>query len=105
MSTVMKRIIRLLICFGLAVQCTVRENTLRRAGLGRLTRQYNPASGAETLGQWMNAVMSMKSDGGTMAVADAVAMVRATPPEDRSRFAREIWAKRRKRRTDRGVPF
>jgi hypothetical protein len=77
--------------------CNVRcGNTLRRAGLGRLTRQYNPANGAENLGQWMNAVTSMKGDGGTMAVADAVAMVRATPPEDRSRFAREIWAKRRK---------
>jgi hypothetical protein len=29
-------------------------------------------------------VMSMKGDGGMMAVADAVAMVRASPPEDRS---------------------
>jgi hypothetical protein len=86
--------------------CNVRcGNTLRRAGLGRLTRQYNPASGADSLGQWMNAVMSMKGDGGTMEVADAVAMVRATQPEDRSRFAREIWAKRRKRGTDREVPF
>jgi len=82
--------------------CNVRcGNTLRRAGIGRLTRQYNPASGAENLGQWMNAVMSMKVDGGTMTVADAVAMVRATPPGDRSRFAREIWARRRKRGTDR----
>jgi hypothetical protein len=53
----------------------------------------------------MNAVTSMKGDGGTMSVADAVAMVRATPPEDRSRFAREIWAKRSKRGTDKGVPF
>ena len=74
-------------------------------GPQRLTRRYNPASGAENLGQWMNAVTSMKGDGETMAVVDAVAMVRATPPEDRSRFAREIWAKRRKRGTDRAVPF
>ncbi len=88
-------------------RCNVRcGNVLRREGLGRLTRQYNPASGAENLGQWVNAVTSLKGDGGTMAVGDAVAMVRATLPEDRSRFAREIWAKRRKRGTDRtSVPF
>jgi hypothetical protein len=73
--------------------------------LGRVTRQFNPAEGAETLGAWMNAVMSMKGAGGTMAVADAVAMIRATPPEDRSRFAREIWATRRQHGTDRQVPF
>jgi hypothetical protein len=53
----------------------------------------------------MNAVMSMKGDGGTMNVADAVAMIHATPPEDRSHFAREIWARRRRRGTDRAVPF
>ena len=87
--------------------CNVRcGNTLRRYGLGRLTRQYNPgAAGAENLGQWMNAVMSMKGEGGTMTVSDAVAMIRATPPEDRSRFAREIWARRRQRGTDLQVPF
>jgi len=87
--------------------CNVRcGNTLRRAGIGRLTRQYNPAStGAETLGQWMNAVMSMKGDGGGMAVGDAVAIIRATPHEMRSRFAKEIWAIRRRHGTDRAVPF
>jgi hypothetical protein len=87
--------------------CNVRcGNTLRRAGLGRRTRQYNPpANGAENLGQWMNAVMSMKGEGGTMSVADAVAMIRATAPEERSRFAREIWAIRRRRGTSSRVPF
>jgi hypothetical protein len=54
----------------------------------------------------MNAVMSMKGEGGTMAVADAVAIIRATPPEERSRFAQEIWDRRRRRGTDRtAVPF
>jgi hypothetical protein len=87
-------------------RCNVRcGNTLRRAGLGRLTRQYNPSAGAENLGQWMNAVVSMKGEGGSMAVAEAVAMIRATPPEQRSRFAREIWARRRRHGTDRAVPF
>ena len=46
----------------------------------------------------MNAVMSMKGEpGGNMSVAGAAAMIHATPPEDPSPFAREIWAKRRKR--------
>jgi hypothetical protein len=86
--------------------CNVKSgNAMRRAGLGRLTRQFNPAVGADTLGAWLNAVMSMKGDGGTMAVADAVAMIRATPPEDRSRFAREIWSRRRQHGTDKTVPF
>jgi hypothetical protein len=87
--------------------CNVRcGNVLRRAGIGRLTRQYNPASeGAPNLGAWMNAVMSMKGDGGTMPVSEAVAMIRATPPDERSRFAREIWNRRRLRGTDRAVPF
>jgi hypothetical protein len=53
----------------------------------------------------MNAVTSMKGDGGTMIVADAVAMIHATPPEDRSRFGKEIWAIRRRRGTDSTVPF
>jgi hypothetical protein len=53
----------------------------------------------------MNAVVSMKGEGGSMDVADAVAMIRATPPEQRSRFAKDIWAIRRRRGTDRAVPF
>lgn len=72
-------------------------NSLRRAKLGRKTRQYNPASGAQNLGQWLNAVLSLRGDGGTMSVADAVTMVHATPAEDRNSFAREIWSKRRSR--------
>jgi len=49
--------------------------------------------------------MSMKGEGGTMAVADAVAMIRATTPDERSRLAREIWARRRQHGTERAVPF
>jgi hypothetical protein len=79
--------------------------------LGRRTRQYNPASdGAQTLGAWLNAVASIKGEGGTMAVSDAVALIHATPPEARSEFAREIWNKRRQRhgptgRKNNEVPF
>ena len=86
-----------------------RGNTLRRAGIGRKTRQYNPASeGATSLGQWLTAVTSMKGESSDMAVQDAVAMIHATPPEKRSRFAKEIWKLRRARGTDRRageVPF
>ena len=55
-------------------QIIVRVRSERkRAGIGRKTRQYNPTGdGAQTLGQWMNAVMSMKGQGGDMSVEDAV---------------------------------
>lgn len=67
----------------------------KKLGIGRRTRQYNPA-GAETLGQWLNAVQSLKGEsGGTMDLDAAVEMVRYTSPVKRSEFAREIWAKRR----------
>ncbi len=104
-------------------------NQLRNAGLGRPTRQFNPTSprpnpkrrkaaprgpageaGAASLGAWINAVQSLKGlPGGGMEVADAVALIRATPPEKRSEYARQIWRIRRDRhggtgRTD-NVPF
>jgi hypothetical protein len=85
-------------------------NTLRRAGLGRLTVQYNPASkGAVSLGQWLTAVLSVKGQSDQMTVSAAVEVIRATPPERRSEFAQEIWERRRARygpsgRSD-SVPF
>lgn len=91
--------------------CNTRLGVVfKRLGLGRRTRQYNPsASGAETLGAWMNAVQSMKGDpGGNMPVADAVAMIHATPPDQRSTFARDVWEIRRRRHGATGrvqVPF
>lgn len=88
---------------------------LTAAGLGRATNQYNPGrrrgrsshgDGAMTMGQWFNAVMSMKGDSrGSMRVADAVALIRATPASRRSSFAKEIWDLRRERGTDSSVPF
>jgi hypothetical protein len=81
---------------------------LKRMGMGRRTHQFNPESaGAKSLGQWLTAVMSMKGEGSEMSVADAVAMIHATPPAQRSEFAREIWTRRRERGTDRPgeVPF
>jgi hypothetical protein len=93
--------------------CNVRcGNTLRNAGIGRRTRQYNPSEeasqGARSLGQWLTAVLSMKGESREMSVPAAVAMIRATPPERRSQFASEIWARRRAHGTDRSageVPF
>jgi hypothetical protein len=91
--------------------CNVRcANTLRAAGIGRLTRQSNPASqgGARSLGQWLTAVFSMKGESQQMTVPAAVAMIRATPPEKRSGFGSQIWARRRAHGTDRRpstVPF
>jgi len=80
----------------------------KRLGLGRRTRQFNPlAEGAQNLAQWLMAVLSMKGESNQMSVPEAVAMTRATPPEDRSAFASEIWRRRRDRGTDRWsqVPF
>lgn len=75
---------------------------MQRHGLGRRTRQYNPDSrGARTLAQWVTAVLALHGESQTMKVADAIALVHATPPEQRSRFAREIWRIRRDRGTDR----
>lgn len=77
--------------------CNVRAgNRLKQAGISRLTRQYNPGTkeGAQTMGQWVNAVTSMKGEGGDMPVREAVAMIRATPASRRSKFAEEIWHKR-----------
>ena len=89
--------------------CNTRLGVVfKRLGLGRRTRQYNPESeGARSLGQWMTAVLSMKGEMDAMSVEDAVEIVRATPPERRSEFAREIWRRRKERGTDRWsqVPF
>ena len=85
-------------------------NGLRTFGLGRLTRQYNPpAKGAANLYQYALAVDSIqKRDPSTgklrgwegktrpMEVQQAVAMIRATPHSERSRFAREMWRHRKR---------
>jgi hypothetical protein len=49
--------------------------------------------------------MSMKGESDAMSVPAAVEMIWATSPTKRSEFAREIWARRRERGTDREVPF
>jgi hypothetical protein len=91
--------------------CNTRKGVVfRNAGIGKLTRQFNPAkppSGARSLGQWMQAVMAMRGESSTMSVPAAVAMVQATPAARRSEFAAEIWERRRQHGTDKRdqVPF
>jgi len=66
---------------------------------------FNPAGGARSLAQWVTAVTSMRGSG-PIKLADAVEIVRATSPAQRSEFAREIWRLRRAHGTDKtGVPF
>lgn len=74
-----------------------------RLGIGRRTRQFNPrakAAGADNLAQWVMAVLSIKGHG-PLPVKEAVEIIRATPPADRSVYASEIWRRRRARGTDR----
>ena len=85
-------------------------NTLRLAGIGRLTHQLNPAAkGATTLGAWLTAVMSMRGASDAMPVAQAVEVIRATDPATRSAFAHQIRQLRRPRYGPTGrsgsVPF
>jgi hypothetical protein len=83
--------------------CNVKSaNTLRKKGLGRLTRQYNPAGGAENLGQWMNAISTVKGDGGSMELSDAIAMIHSTSPAKRSELQKEVWGVRRTKYGDKG---
>ena len=62
---------------------------MARAGEGRRTRQFNP--GAETLAQYVQAAVEHRRgehDPGGLVIHE-------TPPERRSKFAKEIWRRRR----------
>lgn len=75
-------------------------HVMKRHGVGRRVIQYNPrGEGAQSLGQWMAAVMSMRGESDQMSVSDAVAVIHATPSSDRSKFAKEIWRLRREHGT------
>ena len=85
---------------------TAKGFAMRNAGLGRRTHQYNPAKkGAQTLAQWVTAVLSAKGQSSEMSVGDAVQIIHDTPASRRSYFAHQIWKNRRGRGTDRTVPF
>jgi hypothetical protein len=90
---------------------TTKGAYFARIGFGTRTRQYNPtkAGGAANLAEWLEAVGSVRprkgarysganyGAGGRMSTAEAVAMIRATPADKRSSFAREVWNRRRAR--------
>ena len=80
---------------------------MRRAGIGKITLQFNPSEGAQSLGAWVNAVTSLSGAGGNMTVQDAVNLVRSTPAAERSRFAQQVWAIRKRKHgaSGREVPF
>lgn len=93
--------------------CNVEAgNTLRAAGFGRSTRQYNPSKsgGASSVGEWLQAVGAITPhiDRGhrglvsDMPVSDAVATIRATPHSKRSQFAAELRSRRSQRRGNPG---
>jgi hypothetical protein len=61
-------------------------------GIGRLTRQYNPEiQGAQSAEQYALAILSLKGQSDAMTVEAAREMIHATPPEDRSYYARRLW--------------
>lgn len=90
---------------------TMLAAAMHAAGIGERTNQQNPkrkrptVPGAHNLAQWVSAVrIATGQINGN--VPDAVAMIRATPAEDRSSFAEQIWDLRREHGTDKiGVPF
>lgn len=47
------------------------------------------------MAQWVSAVLSAKGESDAIPKADAIEIIHATPASDRSKFAREIWRKRR----------
>lgn len=87
---------------NLAWNCRSCNTTLgaafKKLGIGRRTRQYNPETGAQSVGQWVQALQSLRGEAGAvMEPAAALEMVRATPADKRSEFASQIWRTRRSR--------
>lgn len=93
---------------GACHACNLKVAAVMRAhGLGRKADldQMNPAApataGAKNLAAWVIAVKVLRGESGEMKVKDAVALIHATPPARRSRFAEDIWKIRRAKGTDR----
>jgi len=75
-----------------------------RRGRGVRTRQFNPEEkGAGTLAEYMEVIGALKGWPSRFSLGQAVAKMHATPASTRSRFARDIWERRRGRASD--VPF
>ena len=80
----------------LCKSCNTRLGlAMAQRGQGIRTRQFNP--GAENLAQYTEAVLEHRR-----GAHDAGGhIIHETPPERRSKFAKEIWRRRRQRGTDR----
>lgn len=94
---------------------TVKGRAFKAQKAGTRTRQYNPAKpgrrrnasagakGAQSLGQYLTAVMVLKGQSDAMDLQAAIDMMHNTPAADRSSFAQEIWNRRGRRAAE--VPF
>lgn len=75
-----------------------------RNGRGIRTRQRNGRKNpAKTLAQYITAVMVLKGQSDAMELDQAIALIHDTPAADRSKFAKEIWSRRKRRQAE--VPF
>jgi hypothetical protein len=93
---------------------SLASNTLKNAGMGRRTHQFNPTKGggASNVGEWLQAVGAItphvdRGDRGLasdMKVSDAVAMIRATPHYKRSEFASKLRSSGGRRAAERWNP-
>jgi hypothetical protein len=80
--------------------CNTKKGIVfRNAKIGRRTRQYNPAGpGARTVGEYIEAALTLKGQGQKMKLADAIQIMADTPHERRAQFASEIWDRYRRPR-------
>jgi hypothetical protein len=80
--------------------CNVKiANTMRKAGLGKVTRQYNPRArshGASSLGAYLSSVAIAKGEQ-PGNVTSAVRTIQATSDAKRTEYAKRIWEIRRER--------
>jgi len=68
--------------------CNTRKGAVfARAGIGRLTRQYNPSDGARGPGQYAEAVNALMGRPAQLTARQAVAVIHGTPHQARAKFA------------------
>ena len=94
--------------------CNTRKGRMMgAAGKGKKTVQRNPAksAGAQSPGQYALAAMVLRGESNAMSLDDAIALMHATPPDTRSRFAASLYRRSRavreqnKRSRQSEIPF
>lgn len=90
--------------------CNVKKGRhFARNGFGSKTNQRNPrrtkggGRGAYNLPQYLTAVMVSKGESDRMPLDQAIEILKATGPEKRASFARDVWNIRRARQAE--IPF